>query len=516
MASLSATSVPSYRGVFDHSIYDQSEYLKNHSGPNIKEEGLKALLLQKKGERLHKVLLNTAQSRFQEYTNIAEGGVPFLHKIDVNDNPILKEGVQHVNNLWNHWLQPIAEIINVNLKAVDKVVTPIEKDEAKKRLFDLAFEIKLMIEGLDKERICDLELEYILKKRLISSTEIKSEIEKILLLSREDGAAIEIYREFIDNALKMPYNKIDISTPGYNAMEKVLNSEGFTNFDRDLQFKLKGIAKKLIVDSNTPVSGTCTRSFYYFWGNPSTGKSTTARMIPEKLGLPFNKCTFKDSTDLSRENLEGTHKSFFSHNPGLFAHTLMSKNSVLERPFFNAVLIIEDFDQILFQSGDVTKSLTFLLDYLDPEKIDFFSPYFNAKINISMLSIFITANQRIPPKPTKANEVDKFAALRSRVTEIHFPDFPPETIKSICLPYAETLGIKYQLSPSFIQENKEKWFKKAIETQANRGAVIELRNLKREIELKVVEDLFPEDVVAKRAAEDAQRADEEAKRQRKK
>lgn len=464
---ISATSVVSYKGVFDPSIYDQTEYLQNRKNENITENGLKEHLHKKKMERLQKVILNKAQGRIEDYNQIVN---------------------QHAG-FWDTILKPLAQMLPfLPVNTFDEEMRVISKAEAKKRLFELTFEIKMLMDGLDKEQICDLERQYILKKREIS-LEICDQVEKILLLAREDGIPLEFFRQFIDNALKLP-NSIKLL---YDfSLHKIISTNEFKNFDPNLQHKIKCITKKLIIDSQQTKEDSCLRSIYYFYGKPSTGKSTTARLIPESLNLPYKICSIKQAEDLSRGNLEGDTRTFNSQNPGLLGEALMSQNEE-GKSYHNAVLIIEEFDRLLFPEGggsSVSGSLAFLLDYLDPDKKSFFSPYFLAKIKVSSLSIILTANHKIPEKPEDPKGKDPYAALRSRVEEIHFPEFPPETIKSICIPYAEKIGQKYNLSESVINAKKTQWIDEAINRQRVKTFEVELRDLKRQIELIVIEESF--------------------------
>lgn len=457
-SQVSATAAVSYKGVFDQSIYDQSIFEDRKSVP-FKE--LKAHLLKMKELRLEKVLLQNALQRIEQLKNIIDDGTP----------------------LYNYLIKPFGGAF-VDLSGIEEW-REISKDEAKKKLFELLFEIQLLKKALNKESICDLEYKYIQKKRRISP-DICDQIEKILLMVREDGVPIQLFRAFIDSAIKMPNKTLQLSE---KALKNITEFEDFGNFDPKLQLNIHCIAKKLIINSkqknNDDIS---TRSIYYFYGNPGTGKSTTAKMIPKLLNLPHFICSIRSSTDLSADNLEGSTRTYNSHNPGLLANALMSKCEN-EKSYLNAVLIIEDFDRLLFPEGggNISGPLAFLLDYLDPNKKDYFSPYFLAKINISYLSIILTANNPIPKKPENPTDKDPYAALRSRVTEVHFPDFPQQTLKSMCTPYAELMGEEYGITPKVINANKGRWVEKAIQNQREKSHALEPRDLKRQIELIVIE-----------------------------
>ncbi len=465
--SQSPTSAINYSGVFDRSIYEQEELLRRKRGLDISDQDLVEHLNNNKRIRLQEVLTNNARRRVEQYKAVVESG----------------------GDWWNKFAKPVLGALPiVNWGGIDERKKEIPHEDAKRKLYELIFEIDLLVDGLDKEQICDLERQYILKKRNIKSIEIVEQIEMILLLAREASVPVELFRQFIQNVLNMPNEPLKIPS---SALQKIRDNSFISNYGPQLKSKIVSIARKIIFDSEQPDrSSTSIRSIHYFQGDPGTGKTTTAKIIAEELNLPYYACSIRSAKDLTAENLEGTPRTLHSHNPGLLANALMSKNGE-RKTYENAILIIDDYDRLLFPDGggSVSAALAFFLDYLDPDKKSFFNPYFHANLNIRRLSIIVTANKSIPQKPQDPNSPDPYAALRSRVSETHFPNFDETTLKRICLPHAEAIGKKFCVPQRTIKAQKRKWVSAAIANQKEQSDTLEPRDLKRHIEAVVLNSL---------------------------
>lgn len=441
------------------------DYIFQTFGDVAKEQFIKHFETQKLN-RLHHVIIRNAEGRIRTLEDIIQS---------------------NTRGVWLNMLKGlpiIGSIIDNSLKEGETVGI----DHAKEELFLLGFQIALLRDGISKEPIKELEETYVLEKRKIISPEIKDQIEKALLIAREDRTYFDLITRFIGNALAMPSLPLVLDKKTF--ISKVENNKFFKNYNINVKERLKLIVAKLVTDSHQDENATTSnRTLYYFHGEPGTGKSVSARELAEILDLPYFILPIRQKEDLSAGNLEGIERTFMTHNPGLLARALMSKNSK-GKSYLNAILIIDDFDRILFdskpESGE-SSALSFLLDYLDPEKRKYFSPYFAAHINISRLSIIITANKPIPKRtPEKIGNAkeDTYAALRSRVTELHFPNFNEDTLHNILDPIADDLIRKYEINVN--ANRKMDFIGEAIKRQKQFATDLEPRDLKRQLETVII------------------------------
>ena len=482
-SEVSATSPVSYKGVFDQSIYSQEDFLENTENRGILENeellaaGLIEWLNKKKIKRLEDVILKNIEEKMSIYQEVLSE-----HRASRLVKTVLR-AVPFIGQLPD---------------SAEKEFWSIPRDEAKKELFKLDFQFKLLKKSINKEPIYDLEKKYVVMKRKIKSSEIKNQIEQVLLLCREEAVYLELLRRFIDNCLAMPNSCLQVTPP-----ERLSEIDFFKHFTPELKNRLGEITTKLSFDSfeNDGVKGS-KRCIYYFHGDPGTGKSECARKLADLCGLPYFILPIRRVEDLSSQALEGSDRTMMAHNPGLLAKALMSKSKD-SKSYLNAILILDDFDRVLLASegtGPIPPALAFLLDYLDPLKSTYYSPYFQTFIDVSRLSIFITANQPIPSK-VKNNSKDKrgfdpFDALRSRVSEVHFPNFSENALRSILDPIANNLWRKYGFEQQInravvrIPRNKDQLIQKFIDEAINRQksctSTLEPRDLQRQLEMVII------------------------------
>ncbi len=476
-SDVSPTASVSYKNIFDLSIYEQTDFVFSAYLDKKDEDELHKALIEhlnkKKLDRLHHVLLKNSGAKIDTLTKIVGEGTKF----------------------WNYFFRPVfGGMPFISVDSIEKSFSTMPKDEAKKELFKLGFQVQLLRDGIDKEPIYALEKVYVTKKKKVVSDDVRHQIEKALLSARDDAIYLELTRQFIDTALAMPSEHLQVS---HDKLTLIDTSSFFRNFEPGLRAKLRLIAHKFIVDSNQPSdSGRNNRGIYYFQGDPGTGKSRAAVKLLDCLDLPYFVLTVRRLEDLSSENLEGSARTLMSHNPGIIAKTLLSKNNRNATPYLNATLILDDFDRVLFaqKKGGTPSALSFLLDYLDPGKRTYPNPYFNADLDISRLSIIITANKPIPKvKHTSTGKIadDPYTALRSRVTEVLFPNFPDETLQAILMPIAKSLVEKYDFAPvgfsSMPEEEQNKFvtpiIEDAIAKQKQITSVLEPRDMERQLEL---------------------------------
>lgn len=495
MSKVFESSAINYQGVYNQSIYDQTDckaladFQANRDMPaetkafierraRCKELRLATELIDKhliehlffkKKERLDEVLTENI-NRSKE-----------LYQAVIGDDKSWKKFITDL-------MKASMALCKVDATLIENRFSDIPVTDAKLAIFKLANEHRLLESGIEREQILDLEVRYVIKKRKIKSSEIKEQIEKALIVARENTTYLDLVRKFIDYTLALPDTHRELPDGIAN---RIKDDVFFKEFEPKLLRKLEIVAHKLERDSRNDQSRTSTRGIYYFHGNPGTGKSSAARKLAEFMGLPYFVPPIRRIEDLSSDNLEGTERTLFSHKPGTFARALLAKNKD-GRSYLNAILIIDDFDRMLLaseQRAGVPTALSFLLEYLDPEKTTYYNPYFDASIDISRLSIIITANQPIPKRVHSKSDPDTilkdpFAALRSRVTEVHFPDFPSKTISTILNPVATALAAKYQVMLNEPLTNQ--LINKAVDRQKQRSLSLEPRDLKKELETVII------------------------------
>lgn len=464
MSSVVLPATPDYNRIFDRSIYDQTEY---YSKESVTESGLIEHFRNKKLEQLIKSKLapyeKEAQYLDKNYGittpegNAKHFGVDPLKLLYPLAKSLINLQNQYIGNFMNVW---------------DQERLPISREEAKKQYHDLRFAIQVWKEGIEKESVWDLEVKYILQKRNISSLRMQERIENDLLEAR--GQFGDYKKTIIEKALLIPCAPLYICNPEYKALDRVITDRRLKNYNVDVQDTLTNFAMKLINASRTEAGSLqYTRYFLYLYGNPGCGKSTAAQMIVESLGLPYHTISLTSPDDLSKIKVQGQPFTQNANDPGLLALALMSRDKCFNKSFQNAVLIINDFDYILFSNEGANIAMNFALENLDPDKKHYYNPFFDADIDVSRLSIIITANKRIPQRPEDPNVQDPYAALRSRVKEIHFPDFPLETIKPLLVSVTEEYAINAKIPSAVIEANKESWIERVVQAQG--GQTIDLR-----------------------------------------
>lgn len=458
-SELSATSVVGYKGVFNHTIYDLSDCRDNT------EAGLIKHLLFKKTARLRKVLLDKVQRRIDEYRTIINDANWF--------NSLGNFGGSIVGSVADFFLGP-KSIISETFKPDPK----ISVEDAKNKVFELLQAIQLLEKGLEDESISDLEVTYIKKKSSIKSKALQLEIEKSLLLAREESVPLDLLKKFIENALALPDTHLTIEADLFES--KIKNDAFFKNFDKELLESFEQIINKMYVDSHDKDKSSNHRNTYYFYGEPGCGKSQAAKKIASILGLPYFVLPIRSLQDLSKENIEGAERNYASDNPGMLVNALMRKGK--KGPALNGILILDDFDRVLLANGNnipTTEALAFSLNYFDPKKKSFYCPYFKCFIDTSRLTIIVTANHPLP-EPPQNGQMDPFAAIRSRANPIHFKGFPKNSLKEMLNPTAEKLANKYQLGLIFTPLRKAAFIERAMDKQ--KASSLEPRSLTKSLE----------------------------------
>lgn len=324
---------------------------------------------------------------------------------------------------------------------VDRALT-CDPVSLKEKIMSLEIAYQKKRDALDQEPIKALEKQYVLKRKEIKK-DLRKAIEEELLNARNSNYPPNMTRRFLENALRLPLQTkqlLDLRDPDQSRgllLERFHNDLKFQNYESEAREKIGEIithaaSHSMISDHEDDIK----RQLIYVWGDPSSGKSTAAREIPKFLGLPHYEMTARSASSFSEQNIEGSEAGWGNPNTGWIAKALMAMSSLEKVPYKNAFLIINELDKLL----DDTEVSNFLLDFLDPQKTEYFNNYFRGKIDISRLNIIITANRAIP---------QNLDALRTRITSIEFPKFSDAVIQEILNNDLKKLCINYSIPKIF-------------------------------------------------------------------
>ncbi len=357
--------------------------------------------------------------------------------------------------------QGVASVISVitNLLGEHLIDKYFSKDDSKmlnSEIRKLEFEILDLKSGLQTEPIRKYEIPYIKNKRKIKEESLRDEIERGLIEARRsEGYFTGVTTAFLKTSLNLPLETkilFDSKTPQKSRVdlrERFDNTPVFQNFSQSVRGNLYDIITQTAVDSTSESKEVPTKKAYYFSGDPSCGKTLAAKLIPEFLGEAYLEMNIRSSSDLSQMSLEGTERL----NPGATVGWLTKpfiegkKETIKDRKNYkNCFLIINDLDRILENSTSdaAISTLCWLLDYIDPQKTKFYSPFFNTYIDISHLNIIITANQNM--------KKDFFYdALKTRFFKfIEFPRFSDGKMKEILNNHLQKV-VKHHHVPKYFE-----------------------------------------------------------------
>ncbi|WP_032112540.1 AAA family ATPase [Candidatus Paracaedibacter symbiosus] len=315
---------------------------------------------------------------------------------------------------------------------------------------------KELIRNIVKENISDLEFTYVLRKRFYPA-ELRSKIEGSLLGARNPGPfpPLSSIRVFLENCLDFPIQKkvIEFNSDFWNLNADSSNSTALTHnlrsyhnlcsYNEETKEEFKKLISQLIASSQDTVetqntADTESKRAFYFFGGPGVGKTTAAEEILNHLGLPFFVTPIRSGRDISQSSLEGQGYSSQNSNLGYIVQALLRgckereqdeikrfeissdkafkhtsnvqyvfyvKIKKVRETYSNTIIILNDFDRLLLDPGTATQTLAMLLDYLDPKKATFFSPYFDRYVPIKDLIFIITANNEIPKPELSKNSI---------------------------------------------------------------------------------------------------------------
>lgn len=357
---------------------------------------------------------------------------------------------------------------------------------------------KQLILGMHEEtQISDIELLYILRKPVLHNPFLEKKVEETLITMRRTEVPMELYREYLLHCLQLPFQRKPIFPSPVPAPHPVcylelgrLNEQTYAqyglsstqiearhkllSYEPEVRQEFDRIAIAAKYASNPESTLPTQRRFFYFWGDPGVGKTTAARELAAFLNLPLHETNIRTEGDISQQALEGEDGLKIGANMGHLVRAITKSFTLNEAaldlkivectvepyseygldPHFsipgipahvegtsckNSILVINDFDRLLLDPGTSTPTLAFFLDYLDPAKQDFFSTYFQFPVSIEDLIIIITGNNPIP-------ETERaFQALKDRVVELEFNEFPRECRQRILRDFLTAVARKLKL-----------------------------------------------------------------------
>ncbi len=351
----------------------------------------------------------------------------------------------------------------------------------------------------DEPQVADLEIRYILLKPLLANAELEKTIEeRLIALRRNTVMNMEFCRAFLENCLRIPFGKKQVLLPNPHKLleadqevppdlltEKQTQALGrLRNYlNQDLRNELQRMILTLQMASKKVSSEECYarlhRRFFYFYGDPGTGKSTAAKDIAVFLGLPFHETNIRTGDDISQSALEGTDWIMPNASLGHFGNAFTASSlksratkticcrlkvlseygvppnfsldvpeDVLEHTYQNPILIINDFDRLLLDPQTATQTLSFFLDYLDPQKDTFFNNYFNLKLPLENLFIVVTGNSK------DFLQDPRYAALLDRITPIEFPYLEESVREKILEKNLSSVTQNYELEDITTEEQQ--------------------------------------------------------------
>ncbi len=460
-----------YKDVFTRDIYDQTAVLAKVSAQNILDEGqinnklIKSLTKAKKAA-LGKKCLKRIEEEIEDlkkenqialqrdyWESVTASVVRSLSSLSTGLG-----GIVSCNNMGGSIGAFLGGILSTPLellskKEIDKRFPKKYSDTINDKVKDLEKQLKEWIDELQNEPVLELEYNYVRSKRTIKNEKLKEEIEKALIEVRKDDYLTGITTQFIDTALNLPIGPKALIDPLQQTknkaeiLERFNNHPYFKNYDDYERTQLESIIMETAVDSIRSANSVVPkRKTYLFCGDPSSGKSTAAREVPKFFGLPYFEMTARSAFEFSQANVEGGDRNTQNPNPGWISRALSADNSADHKTYDSGFLIINDLDRILESSDPkaATAALTFLLDFTDSDKEEYYSPYFRTKVRIKYLNIIITSNRDMD------GSLFYKAFITRNFATIKFRKFRESVIKAILNNYLKQVKADHSIPKEFL------------------------------------------------------------------
>ena len=284
-------------------------------------------------------------------------------------------------------------------------------------------------------------------------SDFQSVFENKVLAARKNTFYISEYMSWFKTALAIPLFKKPISK---KYIKRVENDEILKNLGEDILLSIKRICKHHHNRENT-------RNIVYFYGAPGVGKTKSVERIALALGIPLGKILFSKLSHNELLGMGGMHQAAPGKILEAITHPSYQGSRDSCQSYANMVILIDEADRVL-NDEDSASIRSLLLSLLDPETMQFYSPYLESHINIKNMLFILTGNEEI-----------KDHALTDRMESIHFPGFSQEQKFSVGCEEIYKLMNNSKIDQSEFNESRQKLFKHQITKSSSRG----LRDVQR-------------------------------------
>ena len=339
------------------------------------------------------------------------------------------------------------------------------KNDMDKAIHAIDKEIHQQIDRVFNEPVKDIEEAYIklkIRGEKFIPKDLQDYIEENLINSRNALYPFAFIKQSLEYAVKLPHIHKELSNPLWFDF---INHKFIKRYSLQNQEQLGALAWNIIKFSGRNENDeTLLRAICYFSGGPGTGKTEAVKFIAKFFKLPIYQRNVRDLSDLSSQNLEGSDAMQPGSIPGWMSDPLFETNEEGQR-YTNAILLLDEFDRVLFNPSSSIEGLTFFLDFLDPKKFSFHNHYFKSKIGIRRLHVFVAGNTDIPA--TK-----EYAAVRERFPyKIHFDEMSKESKKEILEEYLPEVAKLYKVSQDEVTFQNTSLSEQAIARAENPNSV---------------------------------------------
>ena len=490
-----------YYGVFNKDIYNQEKVFRERINKSFRPQSCDDILTAEENMLLTQELIDRKKASVENYyakkilsqveslkTDLEKQGVWKDIATQFSSSGGVFRGTAAAAMLFGKRMLSATGGIIFNLigGSAQPTARQTQLNTAHNKELEILLKYHILLEGIEEEEVYNYEREYIKKKRYFNNA-LQDSIEEALILARGPTKPFGNIIGFIKEAISLPFtlkrlisldSQDDIQKQIYKKLQEFDKKAEFSILEHSVKEELKNLLFQFYISSLSSSDGFkdsnySTRVLCYFYGNAGAGKSETAINLCKFIGINYDVIALRGPKDLEQVCLEGASWDSFQSNIGSIIRPFIKKDET----HLNAVLIINDFDRVLMeQSVPSAIALGFLLDFLDPQKKEFWSPYFKAPINIRHLSVIITGNAEIPKEGELANA---YKPLKSRLREVKFPEFSEHSIRIVLKEHLKNLEIIYKVT--FSEEVKKDLLSSALHNMSEK----DLRRSKSKLEYLV-------------------------------